>query len=61
MGEVCSVVLGSILLGHCVCVYGQTRMVGLILFLAFWAVFAVVYISRDQTQDAEKLRQCDLW
>jgi hypothetical protein len=36
-------------------------MVGYILFLAFWAVFAVAYLSRDKTQDAEKLRQCDLW
>ena len=61
MGQVCSVVLGSILLGHYVCIHGQARMVGLILFLAFWAVFAVVYVSRDKTQDAEKTRQCDLW
>jgi hypothetical protein len=36
-------------------------MVGYILFLAFWAVFAVVYVSRDPTQDAEKTQQCDLW
>ena len=36
-------------------------MTGLILFLAFWAVFAALYFSRDTTQDSEKLRQCDLW
>ena len=36
-------------------------MVGLTLFLAFWAVFAVGYLSRDKSLDAEKLRQCDLW
>ena len=36
-------------------------MTGLILFLSFWAVFAVGYLSRDKTQDAEKTRQSDLW
>ena len=60
MGKIHSVVLGSILLGHYVFVYGVT-MTGLILFLAFWLVFAVVYVSRDKTQDAEKTQQCDLW
>ena len=60
MGKIHSVVLGSILLGHDVCVYGVT-MTGLILFLAFWLVFGALYLSRDKTQDAEKTRQCDLW
>jgi hypothetical protein len=54
------VVCGGVLCGHHVRVHGQA-MVGYILFLAFWAVFAVVYVSRDSTQDAEKTRQCDLW
>ena len=61
MGCVCPVVCGSVLYSLYVRVHGQTIMVGYILFLAFWAVFAVVYLSRDPTQDAEKTRQCDLW
>jgi cbb3-type cytochrome oxidase subunit 3 len=36
-------------------------MVGYVLFLVFLAVFAVLYLTRDKTQDAEKIRQCDLW
>ena len=53
-------VCGSVLCGLHVRVHGEA-MVGYILFLAFWAVFAVVYVSRDPTQDAEKTQQCDLW
>jgi hypothetical protein len=60
MGWVRTVVCGGVLLGLYVCVHGEA-MVGYILFLAFWAVFAVVYLSRDSTQDAEKTQQCDLW
>ena len=60
MGWVRTVVCGSGLCGRHVRVHGET-MVGYILFLAFWAVFAVVYVSRDPTQDAEKTQQCDLW
>jgi hypothetical protein len=60
MGWVRTVVCGSVLHSLDVCVHGET-MIGYILFLAFWAVFAVVYLSRDPTQDAEKIRQCDLW
>jgi hypothetical protein len=36
-------------------------MTGYLLFLAFCTVFGALYLSRDKTQDAEKLRQCDLW
>ena len=36
-------------------------MVGYILFLGFLAVFAVFYLARDKTQDAKKIRNCDLW
>jgi hypothetical protein len=53
-------VCGGVLCGHHVPVHGQA-MVGYVLFLVFWAVFAVVYLSRDITLDTEKLRQCDLW
>ena len=60
MGKIHSVVLGSFLLGHYVCVYGVT-MTGLILFLVFWLVFGALYLSRDTALDAEKSRQCDLW
>ena len=52
--------LGSGLPGYYVLVHGVT-MTGLILFLAFWAVFGALYLSRDKTLDAEKTRQCDLW
>ena len=61
MGWIYSVVCGNILFSYHVRVHGQARMVGLILFLAFWLVFAVLYLSRDKTQDAEKQKQCDLW
>ena len=61
MGWVRTVVCGSVLYSLYVRVHGQTIMVGYILFLAFWAVFAVVYLSRDPTQDDEKTQQCDLW
>jgi len=54
------VVCGGVLRGHHVRVHGQA-MVGYVLFLVFLAVFAVAYVSRDKTQDAEKIRQCDLW
>ena len=60
MGWVRTVVCGSVLCGLHVLVHGEA-MVGYILFLAFWVVFAVVYVSRDPTQDAEKIQQCDLW
>ena len=36
-------------------------MTGYVLFLVFWAVFALGYFLRDPAQDAAKTRQCDLW
>jgi hypothetical protein len=36
-------------------------MTGLILFLAFWLVFAVGYLLRSPALDQEKSQQCDLW
>ncbi len=39
----------------------ETAMTGYVLFMLFWAVFAVAYFTRDPSLDAEKLRQCDLW
>jgi hypothetical protein len=60
MGRVYPVVCGGVLRGHRVRVHGEA-MVGYVLFLVFLAVFAVAYVSRDKTQDAEKIQQCDLW
>ena len=31
-------------------------MLGYVLFLAFWVVFGVGYLTRDKSLDAEKLR-----
>ena len=36
-------------------------MISYVLFLVFWTVFGVFYITRDKTQDIEKLKQCQLW
>lgn len=52
--------LDSGLLGYYVLVHG-VAMTGYVLFLVFWAVFALGYYLRDPSQDAEKTRQCDLW
>ena len=60
MGSVYPVVCGGVLRDPHVRVHGQA-MVGYVLFLVFLAVFAVAYLSRDTTQDAEKIRNCDLW
>ena len=38
-----------------------TAMIGYVLFLVFWAVFALGYYLRDPSQDAAKTRSCDLW
>ena len=36
-------------------------MISYVLFLVFWLVFGVFYITRDKTQDIEKLKHCQLW
>jgi len=36
-------------------------MTGYILFLLFWLVFGVLYLSRDKTLDDEKIKNCELW
>jgi hypothetical protein len=36
-------------------------MISYVLFLVFWTVFGVFYITRDKTRDIEKLKQCQLW
>jgi hypothetical protein len=39
----------------------EINMIGYVLFLVFWLVFGVFYITRDKTRDIEKLKQCQLW
>ena len=31
------------------------------IFIVFCLVFGVLYLLRDKTKDAEKLKNCDLW
>ena len=32
-----------------------------VVFLIFWVVFGIGYLTRDKSKDAEKIKNCDLW
>jgi len=36
-------------------------MFSYMLFLLFWLVFGVLYLSRDKALDEEKIKNCELW
>ena len=60
MGTIHCMDLDNDLPGYYVLVHG-VAMTGYVLFLVFWAVFALGYYLRDPSQDAAKTRICDLW